>query len=82
VRFRGEYKAIEDAALAAMEAYPGEKKIADKETKKAFALYVMANHAGVAAILFAIVDGKNHAPIIWKMIRPRGDEGTFKVEEG
>jgi RNA ligase len=81
-RFRGEYKAIEDKALAAMEAYPGEKTIADKEAKKAFALYVMGSYADISGILFAMVDGKNYAPILWKMIRPRGDEGTFKVEEG
>ena len=85
-RFRGEYRAIEDAALGAMEGYPGfdggERNIADKEAKKAFALYVMGKHAAVSGILFAMVDGKNYAPILWKMIRPRGDEGTFKVEEG
>ncbi len=80
-RFRGEYKRIEDAALVAMLNYPGEKMITNPEQKKSFALYVTANHSAVAPIMFAMVSGKNYAPIIWKMTRPRGDEKTFKIDE-
>jgi hypothetical protein len=79
-RLRDEFKAIEDAALAAMLAYPGDKNITDKETKKAFAIYVTSRHPKVAPIMFAMVEGKKYAPIIHKMIRPRGDEKTFKVD--
>jgi len=27
-----------------------------------------------------MLDGKDYAPMIWKMIRPKGDEKTFKVD--
>jgi hypothetical protein len=30
--------------------------------------------------MFAVLDGKNYASIIWKMIRPRGDKKTFKAD--
>jgi RNA ligase len=81
-RFNGGYKAIEDEALAAYASYEGEKNAADPEAKKAFALWVMAKHQPLAAILFAMIGGKSYAGIIWKMIRPRGDEEkTFKVDE-
>jgi hypothetical protein len=79
-RLRDEFKAIEDGALAAMLAYPGEKNITDKETKKAFAIYVTSRHPKVAPIMFAMVEGKKYAPIIWKQIRPRGDDRTFRVD--
>jgi RNA ligase len=81
-RLRGEYKAIEDAAQAAFASYPGEKNIADAAQKKEFALWVLANHAPLSGILFAIVAGKRYDAMIWKQIRPQGDEQTFKVEEG
>ena len=81
-RFRGAYEAIEDAAGVAMEAYPGEKNNVDAERKKAFALYVLERHKELAPILFAMIGGKRYDAIIWKMIRPRGDEEkTFKVDE-
>jgi hypothetical protein len=81
-RFRGGFAAIEDAAKAAMQAYPGEKNIANPEDKKVYALYVLAHHADLAPVLFATVGGKNYDAIVWKMIRPRGDEEkTFKADE-
>jgi hypothetical protein len=79
-RFLGEFKAIENNALAAMLAYPGEKNITDPADKKAFALYVTGNHKAVAPIMFAMVTGKQYTPIIWKQIRPRGDERPFKAD--
>ena len=81
-RFKGAFKAIEDDARAAFAAYTGSREAADPEAKKAFALWVMANHPSLAAILFAMISGKNYSPIVWKLIRPRGDEEkTFKVDE-
>jgi RNA ligase len=81
-RFRSAYAAIEGAARTAMDAYPGEKNIVDAEQKKAFALYVLAEHKDISAILFAMIAGKQYDGIIWKMIRPRGDEEkTFKTDE-
>jgi RNA ligase len=79
-RFLGEFKAIEDTALVAMLEYPGEKNLTDPADKKAFALYVTGNHKVVAPIMFAMATGKQYAPIIWKQIRPRGDERPFKAD--
>jgi RNA ligase len=81
-RFRGAYGAIEHAARAAMEAYTGVKDNVDAEQKKAFALHVLSQHKELAPILFAMIGGKKYDAIVWKMIRPRGDEErTFKVDE-
>jgi RNA ligase len=81
-RFRREYSAIEDAAKAAFAAYPGDKTEMDAERKKAFALWVLEQHKELSAILFAMSTGKSYDAIIWKMIRPRGDEEkTFRVDE-
>ena len=80
-RFKGEFAAIEQQARAAFDAYAGGKDAADPEQKKAFALHVNAHHKELAAILFSMISGKNYAPVIWKTIRPRGDEPTYKTEE-
>jgi len=76
---RGSYKAIEEAALAAMLEYQGEKIITTPEQRKQFALYAGTKQP-VTPILFAMLDGKDYAPIIWKMVRPRATD-TFKVDE-
>ena len=49
------------------------------EQRKQFALYAVAKPP-LTPVLFAMLDGKDYAPIIWKMVRPRGDEKTFKVD--
>lgn len=76
---RSAYKVIEDAALAAMHEYGGEKAVTTPEQRKQFALYAVAKPP-LTPVLFAMLDGKDYAPIIWKMVRPRGDEKTFKVD--
>jgi len=81
-RFSDGFAAIESAARAAFDAYPGDKDPTNPEAKKAFALYVMANHKDLAPILFAMISGKSYDAIIWKSIRPRGDEEkTFKEDD-
>ena len=81
-RFTGAFAAIEDSARAAMAEYTGSTNASDPEAKKAFALWVQANHLSLAPILFAMISGKDYSPTIWKSIRPRGDEEkTFKVDE-
>jgi hypothetical protein len=80
-RFRGEFAGIEQQARSAFDAYAGGKDAADAEQKKAFALHVNAHYKELAPILFGMIIGKNYSPVIWKMIRPRGDEPTYKVEE-
>ena len=73
------YRTLEQSALAAMLEYEGEKIIATPEQRKQFALYAVGKHL-VTPILFAMLDGKDYAPIIWKMIRPRGDAKVFKTD--
>jgi RNA ligase len=80
-RFVGEFETIEAKAKVAMAAYEGGLDAADAAQKKAFALWVNERHKDVAAVLFAMISGKDYAPIIWKTIRPRGDEPTYKVDE-
>ena len=72
------YKVIQDAALAAMLEYEGEKIITTPKQRKQFALWAVAKPP-LTPILFAILDGKNYAPIIWKMVRPKVTD-TFKVD--
>lgn len=46
-----------------------------------FAAYVKsANMPFVDGVLYALLDGKAPAPIIWKLIKPRGDDATFRTE--
>lgn len=80
-RLRSEFKTIENRALVAMLGYQGEKNISNPVDKKPFALYVIANYPDISGILFSMVSGKDYMPIIYKMIRPRGDEKTFVVDE-
>jgi RNA ligase len=81
-RFEGGYKAIEASAREAMAAYSGGRDFKDTEQKKAFALWVLKEQAELAPILFAMSNGKTYDGIIWKMLRPRGDEEkTFRVDE-
>jgi RNA ligase len=79
-RFVGEFHSIETEAWKIYNAYAGEKDAADPAKKKAFALYATAQKPSVTPILFAMLCGKQYAPIIWKQIRPRGDERPFKAD--
>jgi RNA ligase len=76
---RSSYKSVEDAALVAMLEYEGEKIITSPEQRKQFALYA-ATKQPLTAILFAMIDSKNYAPIVWKMVKPKYTD-TFKVDE-
>ena len=78
-RLVASYKVIEKIALTAMLEYPGEMAITTPDQRKQFALYA-AEKRPVTPILFAMLDGKDYAPIIWKMVKPRGDDKTFKVD--
>jgi RNA ligase len=75
---RSAYKVIEDAALAAMLEYEGEKIITTPEQRKQFAMYATSKQP-VTPILFAMLDGKDYDPILWKMVRPKAAD-TFKVD--
>jgi RNA ligase len=70
-RLETAYKVIEDEALADFE------KVKHLENRKDFALEaVKSKHAG---ILFALLDGKNYSPSIWKSVRPFGSS-TFRKD--
>lgn len=53
----------------------------DKEERKLFAEWAKAM-GRYTPLLFGILDGKDVRPMIWKMIRPHGNDRTFKVAEG
>jgi RNA ligase len=72
------YRTIENSALAAMLEYEGEKIITTSEQRKLFALYAVSKQP-LTPILFAVLDGKDYAPIIWKMVRPKATD-TFKSD--
>lgn len=80
-RLRGEYSAIENAALSAMLSYDGEKAISTPSHKKDFAMWVLSEHNAISSILFSMVERKKYDAIIWKMIRPSGlDEKSFRAD--
>jgi RNA ligase len=72
------YKTLENAALAAMLEYKGEKIITAPDQRKVFALYAVSMGI-VTPILFSMLDRKDYSPIIWKMIKPKATD-TFKVD--
>jgi RNA ligase len=76
---RNDFKIIEQTALAAMLDYPDEKNITTPEQRKQFALYAIAKKP-VTPILFAMLDSKDYAPIIWKMVKPQAEK-VFKIDE-
>jgi RNA ligase len=80
-RLLGEYRDLEQRALAAFHAYP--RQVDDPknpEQRKQFAAYAV-QQKGLTPLLFTLLDGGDIGPMIWKTIRPRGDEGTFKKDE-
>jgi RNA ligase len=80
-RLVGEYRELEGRALEAFRAYPGRVEDAkNPEQRKEFAAYAVGQK-GLTPLLFTLLDGGDIAPMVWKMIRPRGDEGTFKKDE-
>jgi len=81
-RFIEGFRKIEAAAREAMDAYSGGRDFKDVEQKKEFALWVQNGHKELAPILFAMSNGKSYDGIIWKMIRPRGDEPPYKSDDG
>ena len=80
-RLVGEYRALETRALEAFRAYAGATdNPKDPEQRKSFAAYAVRQKE-LTPLLFTLLDGGDIGPMIWKMVRPRGDEGTFKRDE-
>jgi RNA ligase len=58
-----------------------ESIVNDRAYRAVFAEYLRQNVApAFHGVLFAMLDGKDPAPIIWKQIKPRGDDATFRTE--
>lgn len=79
-RFITEFHAIETEAWRLYNAYTEEKNAEDPAKKKVFALYATAQESNITSILFSMLSGKQYASIIWKQIKPRGDEKPYKVD--
>jgi len=52
-----------------------------KEYRKSLALLYQRHAPKLLPVLFAMLDGQNPMPIIWKMIKPRGDDQSFRNDE-
>lgn len=48
--------------------------------RKDYALFFQAQNPKIAGVLFAMYDGADAAPVIWKMIKPRGDKPQVQLE--
>lgn len=80
-RLLGEYRGLEQRALTAFRAYPSAvDDPKNPEQRKQFAAYAV-QQKGLTSLLFTLLDGGDTGPMIWKTIRPRGDEGAFKKDE-
>lgn len=78
-KLREEFEEIQNETSKLFEGY-GCKDEGPKG-RKAFAEWAkMQGHN--TPLLFSLLDSKNIAPMIWKMIRPHGNDRTFKVSEG
>jgi RNA ligase len=76
-----EYRDLETRAIEAFRAYPGAvDNPKDSEQRKQFAAHAVRQQP-LTPLLFTLLDEGDVGPMIWKMIRPRGDEGTFKKDE-
>jgi RNA ligase len=53
----------------------------DREYRAQFAQYIKRiSDPNLLGTLFAMLDGHDPAPIIWRQIKPRGDDMTFRTE--
>jgi RNA ligase len=51
-----------------------------REFRKWFALFVRNEPKKYHSALFALIDNQDVSPVIWKMIKPRGDDQSFRTE--
>ncbi len=60
---------------AATDAY---KKVMTLSTRKEQAIEIKKNYVEVSSLVFAMLDGKDPSPIIWKEIRPKYEKPLYK----
>ena len=65
-----DYRSIEEQCRSVYQELP---------TRKETALYFQQQQ--YPAVLFAMLTGKDYAPIIWKMLRPKGGDTYFKTQK-
>lgn len=73
---RRRYDALEREARRVFEGRPESMDVGPALQRKAVALYFQKT-PHLASILFAMLDGKDHAEIIWDRVRPKATD-TFK----
>jgi RNA ligase len=52
----------------------------DREYRKQYAQYVITLPEDLRSVMFALIDDKDPSPLIWKQIKPRGDDQSFRTE--
>jgi RNA ligase len=81
-KLMNEYKNIETRVIQSFVGRPFVESVeTDRTYRKRFALYVQTLPQELQGALFAMLDGKDIAPIIWRQIEPRGDDKSFRTEE-
>ena len=76
-----EFLLISDAVDNVYVNRPGQEFIeTDRMYRARFARYVQMSPIELHGPLFAMFDGKDPAPFIWKQIKPRGDDKAFRTE--
>jgi RNA ligase len=79
-----EFGRIEQKANAIYATCPLPKEGKDPETRKKLAAYFTAGELGkIAGVLFAMLDGKDYTPVIWKMVKEMtaGQQGFRPTNE-
>lgn len=81
-KLNSEYNSIREEAYRAFSYRPLHLLVTDDKTyRKMFAEYAMSpENERVRSLLFAMLDKKDIAPLIWKMIEPAGNDKSFKVD--
>lgn len=56
------------------------EELQDREYRAKFAKFVSEQPVELRSVLFAMLDKKDPSVLIWKSIKPRGDDQTFRTE--
>ena len=52
----------------------------ERNWRAEYARYVQKFPQDLHGVLFAMFDNRDPAPLIWKQIKPRGDDKSFRAE--
>lgn len=76
-RLLADFRNVEQQAWGKMDEW--RQRSGGSDNRKEFALWA-TQHQPLTPILFSMLDRKEFSGIIWKMVRPRGDQRVFKVD--